>query len=277
MLSRAGIVVALLAAPALAFAAADTVSLDTTVVLNFDGGIVVNITGSTAVVESISVTNTSFSFALQDGSSIEVTAPNRNILNVDSTTDRTTNTCTTAESVLKYVGTSAHTVTVTPSNSSCSGGTAVSSRSSSGSRATPAVPTVAPAVPATPASGLTSSQVQSILAVLASFDVDAATLASVKSILEGTTTGSVTSAAVKVFKANLTTGSLGSEVKELQMFLNSHGYTVSSSGAGSPGNETETFGAATRAALIKYQKAKGITPAVGYFGEKTRASINSEN
>jgi peptidoglycan hydrolase-like protein with peptidoglycan-binding domain len=109
-----------------------------------------------------------------------------------------------------------------------------------------------------------------------SFDVDAATLASVKAVLEGTTTGSVTSAAVQVFKSNLTTGSLGSEVKALQTFLNSHGYTVANSGAGSPGNETTTFGAATRAALIKYQKAKGITPAVGYFGEKTRAAVNAE-
>lgn len=280
MLARAGIVVALLAAPALVFAAADDVSLDTTVVLNFDSGIEVDVTGSTAVVQAISVTNTSFSFDLLDESSIEVTAPNRNILNVDSATDRTINTCTTAASVLKYVGTSSHTVTVTPSNSTCGGtGTVAHSSSSSSSSATPAtpvVPTVLPAVPATPSSGLTSSQIQSILAVLTSFDVDAATLASVKAVLEGTTTGSVTSAAVKVFKSNLTTGSLGSEVKMLQEFLNAHGYTIASSGPGSSGNETSTFGGLTRAALVKYQKAKGIMPAVGYFGEKTRASINSE-
>jgi len=148
--------------------------------------------------------------------------------------------------------------------------------------ATPAEPTVSPAVPATPAtpathaSGLSASQVQSILDVLASFNADAATIAKVKASLEGTTTGSVTSAAVHVFKSNLTTGSLGSEVKALQEFLNAHGYTIATSGAGSPGNETATFGPATRAALVKYQKAKGITPASGYFGVKTRAAINAE-
>jgi len=112
--------------------------------------------------------------------------------------------------------------------------------------------------------------------VLSSFEVDAATMASVKAALEGTSTGSVTSVAVGVFKANLTVGSLGSEVKALQQFLNAHGYTVSTSGAGSSGNETTKFGGATKAALIKYQKAKGITPAAGYFGAKTRAAINAE-
>ena len=97
-----------------------------------------------------------------------------------------------------------------------------------------------------------------------------------KASLEGTVTaGSVTSTAVSVFKANLTVGSLGSEVKALQEFLNAKGYTVSTSGAGSPGNETTKFGSLTKAALIKYQKAKGITPAVGYFGAKTRAAVNS--
>jgi peptidoglycan hydrolase-like protein with peptidoglycan-binding domain len=65
-------------------------------------------------------------------------------------------------------------------------------------------------------------------------------------------------------------------VKALQEFLNAHGYPVASVGAGSPGNETTRFGAATKAALIKYQKEKGITPASGYFGAKTRAAVNAE-
>jgi len=65
-------------------------------------------------------------------------------------------------------------------------------------------------------------------------------------------------------------------VKALQEFLNAHGYTVATTGPGSLGNETTRFGAATKAALIKYQKAKGITPAVGYFGAKTRAAVEAE-
>lgn len=80
----------------------------------------------------------------------------------------------------------------------------------------------------------------------------------------------------RAFQANLSAGSSGSDVKALQQFLNTHGYTVATSGAGSSGNETSVFGALTRAALIRYQQAKGITPAVGFFGPITRAAINAE-
>ena len=77
------------------------------------------------------------------------------------------------------------------------------------------------------------------------------------------------------FTRDLEVGSTGADVKALQVYLNSHGYAVSSSGPGSPGNETERFGGLTRAALAKLQKAAGITPAVGYFGPKTRAYVNA--
>lgn len=82
-------------------------------------------------------------------------------------------------------------------------------------------------------------------------------------------------AGTTLFTRNLTVGSTGSDVKELQKFLNSKGYTVTSSGPGSVGNESTYFGPATRAALAKYQAAKGISPAIGYFGPATRASVNS--
>jgi hypothetical protein len=51
---------------------------------------------------------------------------------------------------------------------------------------------------------------------------------------------------------------------------------LSPNGHGSVGMETSFFGGLTRAALVKYQKAKGITPAVGYFGPKTRAALAAE-
>jgi 3D (Asp-Asp-Asp) domain-containing protein len=75
------------------------------------------------------------------------------------------------------------------------------------------------------------------------------------------------------FKRDLTVGSKGDDVKALQQFLNSKGYKVADTGAGSPGNETTTFGPLTKAALAKYQAAVGISPSVGYFGPKTRAYI----
>jgi hypothetical protein len=77
-----------------------------------------------------------------------------------------------------------------------------------------------------------------------------------------------------VFNRNLSLGATGADVRELQKYLNANGFTVSKSGAGSPGYETAYFGAATRAALIRFQKANKISPAVGYFGSITRKAIN---
>jgi hypothetical protein len=78
-----------------------------------------------------------------------------------------------------------------------------------------------------------------------------------------------------IFTKNLKYLMLDNEVKELQKFLNTHGYPVSLTGAGSNGLETTKFGSLTQKALIKFQKANNITPAVGYFGPITRAKVNS--
>lgn len=76
------------------------------------------------------------------------------------------------------------------------------------------------------------------------------------------------------FKRDLRVGLTGNDVKALQVFLNSNGYSVSASGVGSAGNETSYFGQATRAALARLQSSNGIRPAVGYFGQVTRAFVN---
>ena len=44
-------------------------------------------------------------------------------------------------------------------------------------------------------------------------------------------------------------------------------------GAGSLGNETTYFGPATKAAVIKFQLARAITPATGYVGLITRGIL----
>ncbi|MBC7981626.1 peptidoglycan-binding protein [Candidatus Parcubacteria bacterium] len=75
------------------------------------------------------------------------------------------------------------------------------------------------------------------------------------------------------FTKSLTSGRSSPEVKNLQRYLNSKGFTVSKAGPGSAGKETATFGPATKAALIKFQKANGIKPASGFFGPITRAFI----
>lgn len=77
-----------------------------------------------------------------------------------------------------------------------------------------------------------------------------------------------------IFNTNLSVGNTSDDVKNLQVYLNTHGYTVAVTGAGSPGLETALFGPATKAALIKFQKANNIIPATGDFGPRTRALIN---
>jgi len=293
-------IAAALLLPVFALAAHDDATLTTDTVLSVNG-ITLNVSGSTAEVESMTVNATNFSVTLSSGSTFQVTAPGLEQINANTTTGQASFICNNSQSLIKYAPDTSVTVTITPIAALCSStssGTGSSSTVSSGgggsstpvvttpvvtttpvattTTATATVTTTTQTTPAIPASGLSSSQIQSILDVLASFDVDAATMASVKLALEGTTTGSITSAAVHAFKANLTIGSLGSEVKALQEFLNSHGYTIANSGAGSPGNETTKFGALTKAALIKYQKAKGITPSVGYFGPKTREAVNAD-
>ncbi|MBK5961297.1 hypothetical protein CCR97_24270 [Rhodoplanes elegans] len=77
------------------------------------------------------------------------------------------------------------------------------------------------------------------------------------------------------FTRDLEHNATGEDVRALQQFLNAAGFTVAASGNGSPGNETTTFGPATRRALAKFQAANGIAPASGFFGPKTRAFINA--
>lgn len=63
----------------------------------------------------------------------------------------------------------------------------------------------------------------------------------------------------RLFKRTLKIGSQGADVKALQEFLNSHGYPVAISGAGSKGHETFLFGKQTAAALTQFQEANAAT------------------
>src|SRR3989344_6519852 len=80
----------------------------------------------------------------------------------------------------------------------------------------------------------------------------------------------------------LTTGTTGTDVKNLQIFLNANGYAITQSGIGSKGNETNYFGTLTREALQKFQCARGIVCAgsptstgYGATGPKTRTAITA--
>ncbi len=139
--------------------------------------------------------------------------------------------------------------------------------------------------PSAQAAALTQSQISSIISLLQSFGADAATIANVQASLNGQptsgtggstgSTGGSASCSVS-WTRDLQQGSTGSDVMALQKILNMWPDTmVAASGAGSPGNETSTFGPATKAAVIKFQTKYNVTPIAGYVGAKSRAQLAS--
>ena len=79
------------------------------------------------------------------------------------------------------------------------------------------------------------------------------------------------------FKRSLRYLDSGSDVTNLQQFLNTHGFTVSKTGAGSLGHETNTFGPKVLAAVKLYQKANKISPVSGIVGPLTLKAMLSGN
>ena len=77
-----------------------------------------------------------------------------------------------------------------------------------------------------------------------------------KSIDIKTTTETVRSENESTFRftRTLRSGMTDSQVVQLQQFLNQRGFTVTKSGAGSPGNETSYFGPSTRRAVVLFQE-----------------------
>ncbi len=85
------------------------------------------------------------------------------------------------------------------------------------------------------------------------------------------------------FTTTLKQGDTHPEVQHLQQFLNARGFTVAQTGAGSAGQETDYFGPATRAALIRFQEAyradilttAGFNAPTGIFGSNSLNMANS--
>lgn len=76
-----------------------------------------------------------------------------------------------------------------------------------------------------------------------------------------------------VLSRNIFIGVRGEDVRLLQKFLNHQGFNVATIGPGSFGFETTYFGPATRAAVVRFQIARGIVPANGYVGQVMRGVI----
>ena len=236
--------------PSITLAAFNDVTLTTSTMLSV-GGYTLNITGSSAAIQSIVVNASNFSVALSSGSSIQVTSPTYQQLSVDVGTFTSSNTCATNASVLTLSSSGASgTVTVTPQATVCS---TVASASGGGN---------GPIVGSYGGGGSGSSP-----------------SANISSSVKATSTAPISTVAAHQvtyqFIKDLKLGKTDSSVQKLQQFLNAHGFTIAATGPGSHGKESTYFGNATRAALIKFQKTRSITPASGFFGPITRAAVNS--
>ena len=98
--------------------------------------------------------------------------------------------------------------------------------------------------------------------------ISTTTSTTIEQVNENMTTITNVSNSGSIFSNDLSLNSKGNDVTALQQFLVNNGYLIIPEGT-----SYGYFGALTRLALIKYQQAKGITPAVGYFGPKTRSAI----
>ncbi|MEI6345904.1 MAG: peptidoglycan-binding domain-containing protein [bacterium] len=234
-------------APYVAFAAYNDVTLTTDALIGV-AGYTLNITGSSAAIQSIVVNDSNFQVSISSGSSIQITSPTQQELSVDISSFTTSNVCVTGTSVLTLASSGASgTVTVTPSSTVCT------TPASSNSVAIGNGPIVGSIV----GSGFYRPASSSGVSVQA----------------QATSSVSVAKDKKQQFSKDLFLGKTDPEVLELQRFLNNNGFVVSVSGMGSKGGETTYFGAATRAALIRFQKARKISPAQGYFGSVTRKAL----
>ncbi|HEY4497207.1 MAG TPA: peptidoglycan-binding domain-containing protein, partial [Candidatus Paceibacterota bacterium] len=252
----------LLLLPALAFAVND-VTLQTDTIINA-GGINMVVTGSNATIDSITVDSASFSAQLSANATLKISSADRRALTVGLAGSVTSSEeCNSTESIYTILNPSSGSqvsITVTPTSNTCTsaGGGPVGSGLGGGggggsfspaspvqqtTPATPATPTVTPAIPATPSPAAQPSPVAQLVS--------------------------------PAFNRTLSVGMRHTDVKALQQLLNADSATkVSSTGAGSPGNETEYFGPATERAVKKFQEKNGLEP-VGIVGPKTRAALNA--
>ncbi len=87
-----------------------------------------------------------------------------------------------------------------------------------------------------------------------------------------TQTPTIPSTPTTLLTKPLKLGMTDNEVKILQIYLNTHGYIVATTGNGSPNNETTYFGERTKQAVIKFQLANNLTPD-GVIGPMTRSKL----
>ena len=260
--------IAALLAPMLALAAYNDVTLTTNAIISV-GGYTLDVSGSSAAIQSIVVNANSFSVTLASGSSLTVVSPTLQQLSSDVTTDVTSNVCTGSASSIAVAYSGAGTVTnvITPSATVCTGSGSTPAPTGGGG----AIFGSGPLAP-----GYVNTNPTATTTVLAATSSNPAPAAS--------TSTETAQLAVFHFARSLQLQDHGADVQQLQEFLNTHGALVAANGSGSPGKETDYFGSLTFQALIRFQNAHaaeilaplGLSKGTGFFGAATRAYVNSQ-
>ena len=109
-----------------------------------------------------------------------------------------------------------------------------------------------------------------------------ATTTATSTLATSTFTATVTSAPLFLFTHILNPYTTDSDIKQLQIFLNTHNFIIATTGTSSPNHETTYFNDATRLALIRFQtahyneilKPAGVTKGTGVFGLGTIKYVN---
>jgi hypothetical protein len=262
--------------PSLCLAAYNDVTLTTSAVLSV-GGYTLDVSGSSAAIQSITVNPSNFSVTLASGSSITISSPSLQQLSSDITSDVTSNTCNGSASfiAISYSGGGTITDTITPSAALCSGSgsSGGSSPASGGGNGAPVgLITSATGVAPVPVASATSTSTVSSSTTVASTVSTPSTSAPIAA-----------SGSAYEFLKNLVYRDTNLDVLKLQQYLNAHGFALAESGAGSLGQETDYFGSLTYTALVNFQNAHaseilapvGLTQGTGYFGPATRAFVNN--
>lgn len=259
LLTRTGIVIALLL-PALAFAAYDDVTLTTDTILSVNS-VSVNVSGSSATMETLVVDAGSFTATMQSGSTMVISAPNLSVTTEPAVGGLTTSCSGGVNTVTLPAVSGAVTVTVIPSATACN---TTTTSSSSGGGPVGLVGSSGGGGGGGGGGGSNSYAAPAVVTAPAAVTPQA----------------SVSAGIFAKVTLPLKKGSTNKQVKTLQQMLNQDKDTqVSLSGVGSPGKETTFFGNATLSAIKKFQVkwdiAKGGDPGYGNLGPKTRAKLNA--
>ena len=306
------LIVSILFLPLISYAAYDDVLLSTGSEITVSGGTLTGDNGAT--LESLDVGADNFTVVMPAGSSFNFASANKKTITVTGGLGSVAVTSNCGASSATYTFSNPSTGTtlsliVEVGSATCTGGLSAKSGSGvvfgvgggggggivsssgggggGGGGYTPAAPVVVALTPTpTYVGGLSAVQVSSILSLLQSFGADQSIIDNVRASLMGSVAsgGSSASAGIGtatgyVFAKALKTGSANTDVKKLQLILNSDSDTqIASSGVGSPGNETNYYGSLTRKAVEKFQVKYGIAKSgdegYGTVGPKTRAKLN---